>query len=67
MRLPISVPDLVHRMMVIHRRLCRILASAKTALNAAHSQRPRMERPLSGGFSLGEEWRNASKFPTGTP
>ena len=44
-------PDLVHRMIAI------ALTSAKTALNAAHNQRPRMERPLSGGFSLREEWR----------
>ena len=41
-------------MMEIAHQLCKVSASAKPALNAAHNQRPRMERPLSGGFSLGK-------------
>jgi hypothetical protein len=41
-------------MMEIAGQLCMVPASAKTALNAAHNQRPRMERPLSGGFSVGK-------------
>ncbi len=44
-------------MIAIARWLGKILTSAKTALNAAHNQRPRMERPLSGGLSLSREWR----------
>jgi hypothetical protein len=44
-------------MMATDRWLCKIETSAKTAYNAALKQHPRMERPLSGGFSLGEEGR----------